>query len=200
MTVTSTYGVYLAEQDSFRYQMFEINMDEYLDDEIESVKLAFEAMEQRNRRWRARKARDVDGTLRLARINGPVELAVPREMDSKPSLDTRLATEPSDKSKATVISDALLGNELRFSIETFGKHKRFHTIMFNQVIVSIFMPYAKKTRFLTVKNSARLINGSRSKNANIFSIFCGQRNLPSSPSVMFISTLRSITTKKPRIL
>ena len=44
MTVTSTYGVYLAEQDSFRYQMFEINMDEYLDDEIESVKLAFEAI------------------------------------------------------------------------------------------------------------------------------------------------------------
>jgi len=45
-------------------------------------KLALEGLEQRNRRWKARKARDVDGTLRLARINGPVELAVSERHES----------------------------------------------------------------------------------------------------------------------
>ena len=38
-------------------------------------RLTLEAMLLRSRRWAARKAKDVDGTLRLARINGSVELA-----------------------------------------------------------------------------------------------------------------------------
>lgn len=38
--------------------------------------LALQATEQRNRRWKARKAKDTDGALRLARVNGAVELSV----------------------------------------------------------------------------------------------------------------------------
>lgn len=38
--------------------------------------LALQATEQRNRRWKARKAKDTDGALRLARLNGAVELVV----------------------------------------------------------------------------------------------------------------------------
>ena len=37
---------------------------------------AHEAMEQRTRRWKARRAKDVDGSLRVAKINGAVEMAV----------------------------------------------------------------------------------------------------------------------------
>lgn len=38
--------------------------------------LALQATEQRSRRWKTRKAKDTDGALRLARLNGAVELAV----------------------------------------------------------------------------------------------------------------------------
>lgn len=36
---------------------------------------ALDSMDQRTRRWKARKAKDTDGTLRSARVNGAVELA-----------------------------------------------------------------------------------------------------------------------------
>jgi hypothetical protein len=39
-------------------------------------RLALDAMEQRNRRWRARKARDPDGTFRLARVGSPIECGI----------------------------------------------------------------------------------------------------------------------------
>ena len=46
-------------------------------------KLALESMNSRNKRWKVRKQRDLNGSLRLAKVNGPVELAVSERHESK---------------------------------------------------------------------------------------------------------------------
>jgi hypothetical protein len=75
-------------------------------------RLALEAMEQRNRRWKARKAKDTDGTLRLARVGSPIECGTSERHESE--LSVCLLTAPLKTTDQPVREKIMFSRTTRF--------------------------------------------------------------------------------------